>query len=197
MMTILVVILAGTLCVMAVCACAAWTLSLLIVVIQAHSHQVTPEEGNTPDPSTHLPTPHSTPPGSNRRAHVSFQDMLRQQLGQQVTPFSHHLSPTTFSFLLPPSAFSSSLLLSPTTSPFSYHLLLAHTTFSFLLLLSPFFLTEPSSFSHYVTLNLLLVLETSSVRPSSEPVSVSLILVCTYQLPGETKETGSKLLLMS
>ena len=52
---------------------------------QAHSHQVTPEDGNTPDPSTHLvPSPHSPPPHSHRRAHVSFQDMLRQQLGQQV-----------------------------------------------------------------------------------------------------------------
>ncbi|KAL0045777.1 hypothetical protein WJX82_004129 [Trebouxia sp. C0006] len=52
--------------------------------LQAHSHQVTLEDGNTPDPSTHLPSPHCTPPHSHRRAHVSFQDMLRQQLGQQV-----------------------------------------------------------------------------------------------------------------
>ncbi|DBA73193.1 TPA: hypothetical protein ACH3X1_011269 [Trebouxia sp. C0004] len=52
--------------------------------LQAHSHQVTPEDGNTPDPSTHLPSPHSTPPLSHQRSHVSFQDMLRQQLGQQV-----------------------------------------------------------------------------------------------------------------
>ena len=133
-MTTLVIILVGTLCVMAICACAALTLSLLIVVIQAHSHQVTPEEGNTPDPSTHLPTPHSTPPGSNRRAHVSFQDMLRQQLGQQVTSFSYHLSPFSYHLLLSPPNFC--FLLPPSFC--SYHFLLPpfpflpDRTFSFL-----------------------------------------------------------------
>ncbi|KAL3146741.1 hypothetical protein ABBQ38_014726 [Trebouxia sp. C0009 RCD-2024] len=54
--------------------------------IEAHSHHVSPEEGTTPDPSTHAPSPASTPPASNGCAHVSFQEMLRQQLGQQATP---------------------------------------------------------------------------------------------------------------
>ena len=52
--------------------------------VQAHSHHVSPEEGTSPDPSTHLSSPASTPPASNRRSHLSFQEMLRQQLGQQV-----------------------------------------------------------------------------------------------------------------
>ena len=52
--------------------------------MQAHSHHVSPEEGTTPDPSVHPSSPASTPLASNRRSHVSFQEMLRQQLGQQV-----------------------------------------------------------------------------------------------------------------
>lgn len=55
-----------------------------LAFMQAHSHHVSPEEGTTPDPSTHLSSPASTPPASNRRSHLSFQEMLRQQLGQQV-----------------------------------------------------------------------------------------------------------------
>ncbi|KAL3134982.1 hypothetical protein ABBQ32_007937 [Trebouxia sp. C0010 RCD-2024] len=54
--------------------------------IEAHSHHVSVEEGTTRDLSTHAPSPASTPPASNRCAHVSFQEMLRQQLGQQTTP---------------------------------------------------------------------------------------------------------------
>ena len=60
--------------------------------MQAHSHHVSPEEGTTPDPSVHLPSPASTSPASNRRAHLSFQEMLRQQLGQQVCLIPHFLS---------------------------------------------------------------------------------------------------------
>ena len=55
-----------------------------LAFMQAHSHHVSSEEGTTLDPSTHLSSPASTPPASNRRSHLSFQEMLRQQLGQQV-----------------------------------------------------------------------------------------------------------------
>lgn len=61
----------------------------MFCAMQAHSHHVSPEEGATPDPSTHLASPASTPPASNRRSHVSFQDMLRQQLAQQVCLIHH------------------------------------------------------------------------------------------------------------
>ena len=80
------------------------TSHIMNMLAQAHSHQVTPEEGNTPDPSTHLTTPHTTPPHSNRRAHVSFQDMLRQQLGQQVVIPVGSDNNVLFAFLLPTTA---------------------------------------------------------------------------------------------
>lgn len=61
--------------------------------MQAHSHHVSVEEGTTRDLSTHAPSPASTPPASNRCAHVSFQEMLRQQLGQQVCLITHAFDP--------------------------------------------------------------------------------------------------------
>ena len=49
--------------------------------------QVSPEDSSTPEPSHHpSPSPLPTPPMSTHRPHLSFEDMLRQQLGQQVTP---------------------------------------------------------------------------------------------------------------
>ena len=48
--------------------------------------QVSPEDGSTPEPSQHpKASPLPTPPTSTHRSHLSFEDMLRQQLGQQVT----------------------------------------------------------------------------------------------------------------